>query len=208
MNDSLFPCDSHVEDISLLAAGCLTDAEERDLRSHLTACDGCRARFDEMALVCSALRASRIKFEPTVDRVVDVSSTDLSVPPSCAVRLIREPSACERVPVDRGLRVAVLVATLLVMFVTTSRLLRQPGGWDSIPTSKQVVATSSGVNRNQQATSLESLNQERSQPTWMALHRAAAESDESLDRLLARYSESPTSDLPVSRTLWSSEVGL
>ena len=57
-NDST-SCEARAEDISLLAAGCLTAREEQELRAHFATCDACREHFEQLQSVCAELRAAK-----------------------------------------------------------------------------------------------------------------------------------------------------
>lgn len=168
------PCESRVEEISLLAAGCLTDREEHELREHLATCGGCRERFAELVSLSLGLRAAK----PAVDAD---SVRDL------ARSLSHVPSPARTAGQNRfaNWRVAMLALVLLVMVgVLSPFALRQTDRTD-ITEQQAVVQEPPRVTPEESGSPL---------PTLLALRRAAAESDESLDRLLAQYSETLLSE--------------
>ncbi|MFZ1935633.1 MAG: hypothetical protein WCB27_25680 [Thermoguttaceae bacterium] len=55
MNDLRPPCEHWAEPVSLLAAGCLSCDEEREVRRHIEACPDCRERFRQLSELCGAL---------------------------------------------------------------------------------------------------------------------------------------------------------
>jgi len=166
MNDSRKPCENRVEEISLLAAGCLADREERELRQHLAMCDGCRERFDELAWLSLGLRAAKPAVD--ADSVRDLAWS-LSHAPSPASMAGQSRSA--------DWRVAMLALTVLVLVAVMSHFALRPTDHTEQP---EVVQESPQVAPEESSSP---------RPTLFALRRAAAESDESFDRLLARYSE-------------------
>lgn len=170
MNDPQQPCEQRREVISLLAADCLTRQEECDLRDHLAVCDACRRRFEEITAVCSNVRTAKPAVKPE-----SILATE-----RCLQHLPRRvnQAAENRRPVAR--RVAMLAAAVLVLvgvlrpfvFRQTDHRLTQPTDIVQMPPHAAPAETS-----------------DLRLPTMLALRRAAAESDESFDRLLARYSE-------------------
>lgn len=190
MNDTLHPCESRIEDISLLAAGCLTEREERELLDHFAACSACRVRYEELISVCSDLKAAK----PTVQ--ADFSLTFERKPLGPALRR----SAPQGDELPRVLRLAVLVAGVLLMVSVGQRIARRPDAGHSAGRQEVVRQTPTDDEP--------SVSQAESQPTLLALRRAAAESDESLDRMLARYSVTSESDSSAAQSLWSSRTEL
>jgi len=171
MNDSRKPCENRLEEISLLAAGCLADREERELRQHLAMCDGCRERFDELASLSLGLRAAK--------PAVDADSVR-----NLARSLLHAPSPASTAGQSRTAdwRVAMLAFTVLVLVAVMSHFALRPTDHTEQP---EVVQESPQVAREELGSPL---------PTLFALRRAAAESDESFDRLLAQYSGSLVSE--------------
>jgi outer membrane lipoprotein-sorting protein len=55
MNDLRPRCEHWAEPLSLLAAGCLSCDEEREVRRHIEACPDCRERFRQLSELCGAL---------------------------------------------------------------------------------------------------------------------------------------------------------
>jgi len=165
MNDSRKPCETRLEEISLLAAGCLTDREERELRQHLATCEGCHERFAELASLSLGLRAAKPAVD--ADSVRDLARS-LSHAPSPASTAGQSRSA--------DWRVAMLALTVLVLVGVLSHFALRPTDHTEQP---DVVQESPPVTPEESGSP---------PPTLFALRRAAAESDESLDRLLAQYS--------------------
>jgi anti-sigma factor RsiW len=167
MNDFLNPCESQLEAISLLAAGCLSVQEERELREHFTTCAACGERFAELDILCTSLRDA--KPEVNAERVDSLATTLMLTTTS--------PAGSPRQNRTADSRVVILALTILVLVSAMGRLAFGPV--DSSQGSGQVVQK-----QPQDAPEVSG----ESQPTLLALRRAAAQSDESFDRLLDRYS--------------------
>lgn len=60
MNDLHHNCELWAEPISLLAAGCLSTDEERDVRRHFETCPDCRERFGQLTQLCGALAEAQL----------------------------------------------------------------------------------------------------------------------------------------------------
>jgi hypothetical protein len=184
--DEIQPCEIRLEAISLLAAECLTEPEEAELRDHLAVCDACRQHYEEIALVCSNVRIAK----PIVDQEqVLAMGQCLQHLPLPATELTRKTRS---VP----MRVAMLVTAALVLVSVLSQLVFRRT--DDNPNQRAEV-----VQVAPQVAPVESTDLQL--PTMFALRRAAAESDESFDRLLARYSE-PSVLEPLNRHTFSLEL--
>ena len=153
-------CESRAEDISLLAAGCLTFQEEQALLAHMVTCDACRERCKQLQSLCSDLRAAKpdcdaAHFEPSIVTVARPNSR----------RLL-------------GLVSAIVASVLLLL-----GLLNISGRRPSRESPSRVIAVTRDLPNH--TVPAEPTVQ---QPTLLALRRAAEESDEALDRLLAQTS--------------------
>lgn len=157
-NDSSH-CEARAEDISLLAAGCLTAREEREVRAHLATCDACRERFEQLQSVCAELRSAK----PECDAV----RFDLSLV------TIAKPSPQRHL----GL-IAAVVASVLVMLGLLSITGRRPASESPLRV----------IDVAQDSPTRSVPSEPTKQPTLLALRQAAAESDEALDRLMAQTS--------------------
>jgi anti-sigma factor RsiW len=166
MNDLRKPCETRLEAISLLAAGCLADQEERELNEHLAECPGCRGRFAELASLGSSLRAAKPVVD--VDLVRNLAGTLPHAP---------SPASTARQNRLADSRVALLALSVLMLVGVLSYFALRPT--DHVERPVVVVQESPQLVSEDSGTPL---------PTLLALRRAAAESDESFDRLLARYS--------------------
>lgn len=185
MNDHVPICESWEEAVSLLAAGCLAPDEEREARQHLAACPECRERFEQLVCVCRGLPAARPpERSPVVADLVSRAMAEIAEQPTLrddhAVSHSRSTSRWKFVAA------AAIAASLLA--VVSWRSL-----FNAAPRSPDVV-------RHDSPKSVPVLEQEprpaaaettvaSSQPTWLALQRAVARSDEAFDALLARGSE-------------------
>lgn len=165
MNDSRKPCDNREQEISLLAAGCLTALEERELRQHLAMCDGCREQFAELASLSASLRAAKPAMD--ADSVRDLTRS---------LGYARSPASMARPRRSAARRNAMLATAVLVFAGILSHFALRP---------KEHMERPDVVQESPQAALKES---DVPLPTLFALRDAAEESDESLDRLLARYS--------------------
>jgi hypothetical protein len=191
MSSSSPPCDQHAESISLLAAACLSKSEEQALREHFEICPACLARFLELHSLSSQLPIARPAIPVALSNLANPSYlVELPRTTRTAASFTRDP----RRRVDR-LRVMLLVSTLLFVALWLTHDFqprRRPVSHSAAPT----VASSapSPVPRDSDP------------PTLLALHRAAAESDESLNRLLARYSQPQPSEPLRPYSLWKDQL--
>ena len=185
-SDEMQPCEISLEAISLLAAECLTEPEEAELRNHLAVCDACRQRYEEIAMVCSNVRIAT----PSVDKehVLAMGQCLQHLPLPAKKVTWRNRS----VP----LLVAMLATAALVLVSVLSHVAfrRTEDNPDQRTAIVQVTPHVAPV----ESTDLQL-------PTMFALRRAAAESDETFDRLLARYSE-PSLLEPLNRHNFSLEL--
>jgi hypothetical protein len=170
MNDQQQPCEIWLEAISLLAAECLTGSEESTVQNHLAGCQACRVRYEEIAAVCAHVQMAQPAVEQ--ERVLAVGR--------CLQQL--QPPAEQVAQRTRSVpwRVALLASAALVLIALFGRWAWQRGDQLKGKSSLIVLAPP-------QLAPVESADQQL--PTMFALRRAAAESEESLDRALARYSE-------------------
>lgn len=187
MNDPQQPCEHRREVISLLAADCLTRQEECDLREHLAVCDACRRRFEEITTVCSNVRTAKPALKPESLLAMERSLQHLPR---------RGNQAAEnRRPVAR--RAALLAAAVLVLAGVLRPFVSQQPDHGPTPPTDIVAMPSHGAPAETSDLRL---------PTMLALRRAAAESDDSFDLLLARYSDpsllEPLNHHTFSRESW------
>lgn len=163
MNDTQLCCESRAEDISLLAAGCLTDREECELREHFTVCEACFKRFEEMASVCIELRNARPDMDSSFEHSI-VRIQQIELLPSTATAW------------NRGsVRIVISMLTACVLLFAAVHFF---AGWPDGGGSQQLVKVVPEVPH-------EGEKKSAPLPTILALSQAAAESDEALDRLLA-----------------------
>jgi len=184
MNDSSTPnssspCESRAEDISLLAASCLTTLEADDLRCHFATCAACRQRFEQLQSVCSDLRTAKPAIE--VSRW-NMNEVNRDVPP--ATRRQRAMPAV----------VIAGVLVLLSALLNVSRRLEVDVPHQDIEVAHEPTSMDSDIK-------LVPLPQPQ-QPTWLALRQAAAVSDEALDRLMAQTSVPMFSEPFNAQPLW------
>jgi hypothetical protein len=179
------PCEIWSEAISMLAAECLTVPEEAELRKHLAVCHACRQRYEEIAKVCFNVRIVK----PIVDqeRVLAMGQCLQHLPLPAKNLTWRNRS----VP----MRVAMLATAALVLVSVLSHLASRRT--EDNPDQRTAI-----VQVTPQVAPLESADLQL--PTMFALRRAAAESDDTFDRLLKRYSE-PSLLEPLNRHNFSLE---
>lgn len=170
MNDFRNPCEDHVEEISLLAAGCLTAQEEHNLREHLVVCEPCRQRLEEMTTICSAIGSAKPVLGSESIRISERCLQHLPVPDTA---LVRERQAFQRYA-------PMLAVAGLIVFAVLRGFASRPAD----PSDERPVDVVKGPAQ----VSPES-PKDMPVPTLLALRRAAAESDESFDRLLSRYGD-------------------
>jgi hypothetical protein len=182
MNNDRPTCESWSESIGLLAAECLTSSEEYEVRRHLSGCEVCREKFSQLVLVCAELHAAGSTSVPSdldiASRALAVIESDTSV----RVQPVLPTSSFLWKGVAAALAACVLIAVVWRSFLghlATPDVVRDlppvvPSIVVQVP-PEQVVITPVV---------------ETGPPTLMALRRAAAESDEALDRLLAQSNRS------------------
>lgn len=80
MNDLHHNCEQWAEPISLLAAGCLTTDEARDVRRHCETCLACRERLEQLTKLCGALAepqfSAHVAEDTLVERVMSTVTTE------------------------------------------------------------------------------------------------------------------------------------
>ncbi|TWT84294.1 hypothetical protein CA13_57710 [Planctomycetes bacterium CA13] len=101
MNDLHHHCELWAEPISLLAAGCLSTDEERDVRRHFETCPDCRERFGQLTQLCGALADAQLPVNVAetgiVERVMSaVASEETRRPLVCAQAEMIQPSRLTR----------------------------------------------------------------------------------------------------------------
>jgi anti-sigma factor RsiW len=188
MNDLRNPCEFRLEEISLLAAGCLTDGEERELREHLAACDNCHQRFDEIASTVATLRSAKPAVDAESVHALEQTALHFPSPARGAVSDIRL----------ANLRIALLAAAVLVLVGVLRHVALRPSDRVPVPPTDVVQKPAPHVPPGESTGS--------PLPTLLALHQAAAESDESLDRLLARFSVQLMSEPVHPQSLWQESL--
>ena len=185
MNDPQRSCEHRWEAISLLAAECLTGKEEYEVREHLAVCDSCRQRYEEITSVCAHVRTSKPVVEPERVLAMERCLQHLSLP-------VKHASQNHRSVV---MRVAMLAAAVLVL-IGVSRPFAFQRTDDGLVRPVDVVQVQPRVAPRESS--------DLRLPTLLALRQAAAESEDSFDRILARYSE-PTLLEPLNRHTFSLE---
>lgn len=170
MNERQQPCEIWLEAISLLAAECLTEANEAELRGHLAVCDTCRQRYEEIAMVCSNVRIAKPIVKQESVLALDRCLLHLPSPAKKVTWRIRSVE----------LRVSMLATAAVALVSVLSHL-------DFRQTNDHPDQRTTTVRAQPYVAPVEYADLQP--PTMFALRVAAAESDESLDRLFARYSE-------------------
>lgn len=178
--DSSSPCESRAEDISLLAAGCLTTRDADDLLRHFATCPACRERFEQLQSVCADLCAAK----PTVA----VSRWRMSTIPRSVPKTTRR----------RRMLLAAVAAGVLVVLSALLNVSRRPA-WESPSPDIEVAHEKSTPTDSTPVLVPVPLPQ---QPTLLALRQAAAVSDDALDRLMAQTSVPMFSPPLHAQSLW------
>ncbi len=176
MNNDMLTCEAWSESIGLLAAGCLTASEELEVRQHLAGCDACRETFSQLVSVCAGLHAAG---STSVPLDLDIASRALAeIESETNVRAERAWPTSRWNRIVAALAACVLIAVVWRSFVgpsTTPEVVEHLPPVVLSPVEQappEEVAITPVV--------------ETGPPTLMALRRAAAESDEALDRLLVQ----------------------
>ena len=71
MNDLHQNCELWAEPISLLAAGCLSTDEERDVRRHIETCPDCREHLGQLTQLCGALAEAQLPVNAAENAIVE-----------------------------------------------------------------------------------------------------------------------------------------
>jgi len=138
MNDLHHNCELWAEPISLLAAGCLSTDEERDVRRHFETCPDCRERFGQLTQLCGALAEAQLPVNVAenaiVERVMSAVASEESqrslvrtqaemIQPSLLTRSLDKWRWIMRSPVSR-----IAAAVIFVLAITGVAMLFQGGG--------------------------------------------------------------------------------
>ena len=138
MNDLHHNCELWAEPISLLAAGCLSTDEERDVRRHFETCPDCRERFGQLTQLCGALAEAQLPVNVAeiaiVERVMSAVASEESrrplvrtqaemIQPSLLTRSLDRWRWIMRSPVSR-----IASAGTFVLAITGFAILFQGGG--------------------------------------------------------------------------------
>lgn len=182
MNDHLPTCEAWSESIGLLAAGCLTSSEEREVRQHLAGCNACRETFSQLVAVCEGLR---VVGSTSVPADLDIASRALA-------EIESDTNVCTQTvwqlsPSLWKVMAAALAASVLIAVVWQSFL--GPQAIPEVVTDPPPVGPSVPEQTPPGQIAIIPVV-EPVLPTLMALRQAAAESDEALDRLLVQSSRS------------------
>ena len=127
MNDLHHNCELWAEPISLLAAGCLSTDEERDVRRHFETCPDCRERFGQLTQLCGALAEAQLPVNVAeiaiVERVMSAVASEESrrplvrtrsemIQPSLLTRSLDNWRCIMRSPVSRIAAAAIFVLAI------------------------------------------------------------------------------------------------
>lgn len=167
MNDHSPICESLAEAISLLAADCLTPDEQVEARRHLTICPACRERFEQLVSICTGLQDAR----PEESRSADGDGVARALAEIGATSTAKDrvrPLAGTDAGRQRFAWVVAMSLLVAAGYLLSSSVPPPPPGAEQVELNRVISPQ---------------------QPTWLALQRAAAHSDEALDDLLARSSD-------------------
>jgi hypothetical protein len=171
-------CEQYSEGLSLLAAGCVTEREEQELRGHVEGCAVCRERLSELQGVSAGLFSLRSAGDSAV---VDVLLKRV-VAELQPVVLKSVFSGTKRHVGLRGLGVFPVVVAVLLLLVSAGGLRFSAG-----PKAGSVAVAA-----------------ERPLPGALTLTMAAVDSEQSLDLLLDRFADSGVLE-PLSRPTFVQE---
>ncbi len=181
------PCESLGEQISLLAAGCLSPDEENAVRQHIASCGPCQTEFEQVTGLCKHLNEVPSVELPWADSVIEKSMTEITRSQKAVTHtLAASPHAENRRQVRSELFSVVCIAAVLLVTVGWTLTLKNPQRAEiarrpRTEPKQQKVLTPGAINvvaaRN---TSLP--------PTLLELRNAFAQSDDQFDSLLAQQS--------------------
>lgn len=202
MNAPLQTCETWAEAISLLAAGCLTSEEEHELQQHLAGCDACRERFDQVAVVCEGLRVARPAGTGSDTDVVSRIMREIEDQPGSTGQ---QSAARSSQRLRWKLIVGSVVAASVLAFVAWRSFFDASSPEPNIAHDDPQIVVPVPVPEpvpSPQIEVAETAFDGSGPPTWLALQRAFAESDEAFDTLLVQHNEeSPSSPLDIHSIL-------
>jgi hypothetical protein len=138
MKEIVHSCELWAEPISLMAAGCLSPDDERDVRLHIETCSDCRERFRQLGELCGTLAAARLPADDeeaaAVERILLAVASDESRgpadrPPAKAVPpSLLAPSAGNWNWIIRSPLSPVLAVAVFFLAITAAALWFHGGG--------------------------------------------------------------------------------
>ncbi len=181
------PCESWEEQISLLAAGCLSPDEEKAVRQHIASCGPCQTEFEQVTGLCKHLKEIPSVELPWSDSVVKATITEITRSQKAVMHpLAASPHAEKRRHVRSELFAVVCIAAVLLATV----------GWTLTLTNPQraeIARRPKTEPKQQNFSTLGAINvvaarNDASPPTLLELRNAFAQSDDQFDSLLAQQS--------------------
>ena len=178
MNNDMPTCEAWSESIGLLAAGCLTSSEELEVRQHLAGCDACRETYSQLVSVCAGLHAACSTSVPLDLDIASRALAEIENDMSARAQPAWPSSPSRWKGIAPALAACVLIAVVWRSFLGPSSTLEVVEHLPPVVPSVVEQAPPEQVAITPVV--------ETGPPTLMALRRAAAESDEALDRLLVQ----------------------
>ncbi|MEI8382855.1 MAG: zf-HC2 domain-containing protein [Planctomycetota bacterium] len=178
-------CESWGEEISLLAAGCLSPDAEQAVRRHIANCGPCQTEFDQVSQLCQNLNDVPSVNIRWADSVVANTMTEITRPQnvfsqSHVVTAHREHSRGAR----SELFAVVCIAAVLLVSVGWTLSLKNPQRAE-IAHRPRTQPTRKDVSALQPVNAVVARNHSMP-PTMLELRNAFAQSDDKFDSLLAQ----------------------
>lgn len=182
----LMSCESWAEQISLLAAGCLSSDEEQAVRQHIASCGPCQKEFDQMTELCGNLKdvplVSLQRAEAVVAKaMIEITHSHEAIPDPVTARS-RQGKPRE---VRSELFAVVCIAAVLLITVGWTMSFRGQ------QRSEMAVRPRLQPNRKEvlvQPVNVVAARNDTRPPTMLELRNAFAQSDDQFDMLLAQKS--------------------
>lgn len=180
------PCESWGEQISLLAAGCLSPDEENAVRQHIASCGPCQKDFEQLTGLCDSLNAIPPVDLSWADSVVAKTMTEITAsqrtfPPRLAAHPRRENPR----EIRSELFAVVCIAAVLLVTVGWTLSLKNP---QRAEIARRPQAQPTRKEASTQSVNVVAVRNHSMPPTLLELRNAFAQSDDQFDSLLARQS--------------------
>jgi Putative zinc-finger len=174
MNTTTPQCEKYQEDLSLLAADCLSPEEKVDIQTHVSVCPHCRERWEQLQIVCVGLR--------TFGRAAETDVSSLIARVTAATTLAESRVTARFAglnPATRWLLAVSLLGLLVIAYRLSSPSVKTPRlppevVVEHVPAlplaTEEILHTRASANES---------------PTYLKLRTSFAQSDDQFETMLA-----------------------